>query len=104
MFLKLAIIGLIALPLGASAQTRYFLNGTPCGSNGSSCMTITSGTSNAAIGAPYTLVLRDRLRKTVLIRGIYAVASVGKDPEEACKSIATVLKASPDIEAADCFQ
>lgn len=51
---------------------------------------------------PYTLVLRDKLGKTVLIRGIYRASWPTAEME--CRSIATILKTSLDIESADCFK
>ena len=106
----ITIVALFTFPLMASGQTINCGSG-PYGCSSTNAITMTAST--VTLPPPYTLVLRDKLGKTVLIRGIllngtYTSAGSGtvqtESPKEICERIAAVLKASPDIEAADCFK
>lgn len=64
----------------------------------------TGGTLGAAVDRTYTLVLRDKLGHTMLIRWPDNTNAGGDVIMGVCERMAGGLKASPDIESADCFK
>lgn len=87
------IIALLIMTSVAVGQQIYTRPGSPIYSGG---ITSSAETGTISVYPPdprYTLVLRDKRGVTMLIRQI-----------DSCSGVASYLKASPDIESAECFK
>jgi hypothetical protein len=88
------ITALLMMTSAAGAQLACTPGACPPTCTATSCQT--GGTFTPIIvppDQPYTLVLRDKRGHTMLIRDV-----------DACVGMASYLKASPDIESAECFK
>lgn len=92
--MKTIIAALLMMTSVAGAQVVCAPGACPLTCSATFCQT--GGTFIPTVVAPnqpYTLVLRDKRGVTMLVRNV-----------DACAGMASYLKASPDIESAECFK